>query len=362
MTHFIKNGNTVKISPDGAINIVEVLPAATYVVKYNQFTGFWLEIVEDFKITGKIYGKSIAHRNKIMNTWLDRNKNTGVMLVGEKGSGKTMLAKAISEHGIELEIPTVIINECFTGDEFATLLAAIHQRCIVIFDEFEKTYSKEKQEEILTILDGVYPSNKLFLFTCNNKYLVDEHMKNRPGRIYYMVEFKGVSREFILEYCEDNLKNMNNAEGVCSLASLFYEFNFDTLKALVEEMNRYNETAQDAIELLNAKPEYESRQDYKIQLYLPHSDTAITSADKNWSGNPVNATQWTIEYTIQSPDDEDDYDYAFATFTQGDLKQYKAVEGEFMFINDKGEKLILKKEEKSRMFNYGHINSRFHFA
>ncbi len=35
------------------------------------------------------------------------------------------------------------------------------------------------------------------------------------------------------------------------------EFNFDMLKALVEEMNRYNETPTDALAMLNAKPEFD---------------------------------------------------------------------------------------------------------
>lgn len=366
MAHFIKNGNTVKISPDGAIDIVETLPTGTYVVKYNQYTGYYLEIIDNFKVAGKIYGNSIKHRDKVVNTYLDRNKNTGVMLVGEKGSGKTMLSKSISEYGVQINIPTVIVNESFTGDEFATFLGAIEQRCIIIFDEFEKTYTREKQEEILTILDGVFPSNKLFIFTCNNKYLVDEHMKNRPGRIYYMVEFKGVSREFILEYCDDNLKNMDNAEGVCALASLFDQFNFDTLKALVEEMNRYNETAQEAIELLNAKPEYENRQKYMIELFIPNSPNSVEKVESNdddWYGNPVVCTKWNIGYSVPVfVDGDEDYEYRQAHFTQADLKHYQASKGEFTFTNNKGEKLILKKEEKENMFNYGHINSRFHFS
>ena len=75
-------------------------------------------------------------------------------------------------------------------------------------DEFEKTYTKEGknyQAKILTLFDGVYSSKKLFLLTCNDKSKMDSHMLNRPGRLYYLLEFHGLDQAFIREYCEDNL-------------------------------------------------------------------------------------------------------------------------------------------------------------
>ena len=61
-----------------------------------------------------------------------------------------------------------------------------------IIDEFEKIFSGEKQQHILTLLDGVFSTHKLFLLTCNDKWKIDSHMRNRPGRIYYMIEFEGL--------------------------------------------------------------------------------------------------------------------------------------------------------------------------
>ena len=69
----------------------------------------------------------------------------------------------------------------------------IEQPCIILFDEFEKVYDDQDQEKALTLLDGVFPSRKLFIMTVNNKWRVNEHMRNRPGRIYYMLDFAGFS-------------------------------------------------------------------------------------------------------------------------------------------------------------------------
>ena len=85
---------------------------------------------------------------------------------------------------------------------------------MVLFDEFEKVYDSDEQEEMLTLLDGVFPSKKLFVLTCNDKWRVNQHMRNRPGRIFYMLDFTGLDEDFVVEYCHDNLKNLANIDGV----------------------------------------------------------------------------------------------------------------------------------------------------
>jgi hypothetical protein len=60
----------------------------------------------------------------------------------------------------------------------------------------------EKQEQIimmLTLLDSVYPSKKLFWLTCNDKWRVNFNMKNHPSRVYYMLDFGGLDETFMRE-------------------------------------------------------------------------------------------------------------------------------------------------------------------
>ena len=112
-------------------------------------------------------------------------------------------------------IPTLIINSAFYGDTFNRFIQDIDQECVVMFDEFEKTYSEENndgenaQEKLLTLLDGVFPQKKLFLLTCNNLFKIDDHLKNRPGRVYYFLEFRGLEEDFVREYLDDNLTDKN---------------------------------------------------------------------------------------------------------------------------------------------------------
>ncbi len=60
------------------------------------------------------------------------------------------------------------------------------------------------------------------------------------------------------------------------------------LKALVEEMNRYNETPTEALEMLNAKPEYDEGAKYEIKLVDAGKEIKAVFPDV-WRGNPLHS-------------------------------------------------------------------------
>jgi hypothetical protein len=356
MTYFLKSGTRFNVSTKGALDLHELLPANTYTVKFDKMAGcFYLEQVEGFDIRGKIYGDTKRNAARILNTFNDRPASTGVMLNGEKGSGKTLLAKMLALDAAKNGIPTIIINEPWCGEGFNAFMQMIEQPTVILFDEFEKVYDSDDQEKMLTLLDGVYPSKKLFILTCNDKYRVNEHMRNRPGRIFYMMDFKGLEQDFIVEYCEDNLENKLYIPQVCKIAMMFNQFNFDMLKALIEEMNRYDETPQEAMRMLNAKPEFSSEAKYKFVLQpkgldIPEDDVEYT----DWTGNPLNS-RFNVDYkSYDGKLDEDgdpEWEWESCRFDQGDLKQIDSQTGKFTFINEKGDRITLTKV-KERSFHY----------
>jgi len=354
MSYFIKSGNTFKVADHASLDIRNELPAGNYVVKQDQFGNFFLEQVDSFEFKSKKYGDNDKNRDRIFNTFMDRTASTGVMLTGEKGSGKTLLSKTLSIKCAEQGIPTILVNQPWRGEGFNSLLQDIEQPCMVLFDEFEKVYSSDEQEEMLTLLDGVFPSKKLFVMTCNNKWRVDQHMRNRPGRIFYMLDFKGLDADFIAEYCADNLKNKDNTDGVLTIGSLFAEFNFDMLKALVEEMNRYGETAQEAMKMLNAKPEFDEGSKYKVTVVpvgsAPLSDDQLDGEDY-WEGNPLmQKRNWHFGYDPEP--ENDDSEYYRMQFSYRDLKKVEAKEGKFVYVNTAGDQLVLVREKERFTYNY----------
>jgi SpoVK/Ycf46/Vps4 family AAA+-type ATPase len=351
MSYFLKSGNTFKVSTKEALDLHERLPAGTYTVGFDKMNGvFFLEKIEDFVIKGKVYGNHTRNADRILRTFLDRPSSTGVMLTGEKGSGKTLLSKQISIDAAKCDIPTIVINQPWCGEGFNAFIQMIDQPTIVVFDEFEKVYDRDDQEKMLTLLDGVYPSKKLFMLTCNDKWRVDSHMRNRPGRIYYMIDFKGLDQEFIIEYCEDNLKAKEHISTICRIASLFDQFNFDMLKAMVEEMNRYGETPQEVLKLLNAKPEFSDESRYKVELQVKGIDIIQDKLEvAEWHGNPL-VKNVNLDYKGEL-DQEGDWEWQSVRFSNNDLKQVDPATNKFVFMNEDGARLVLTKV-KERTWHY----------
>lgn len=356
MSYFLKSGNTFRVSSKEAMDLHDQLPAGNYVVKEMPMDGpLYLEMIDSFEVKGKKYGDLNKNTDRILNTFMSRPAATGVMLAGEKGSGKSLLAKNLAiEAGARYNIPTIVINAPWVGDKFNSFIQSIEQPVVILFDEFEKVYDSEDQEKALTLLDGVFPSKKLFILTCNDKWRIDSHMRNRPGRLFYMIDYKGLDTAFIMEYCEDNLKEdlQKYTEKLCQIASLFGQFNFDMLKATVEEMNRYGEAPEEALRMLNVKPEFDSGNKFSVKLIKNGEELKETDLEnQEWSGNPLQGNVQVHFKVYEDEKDEDgdfDWNWERLRFSPADLTKIDSQSGKFVFVDKDGTTLVLNKiKEKS---------------
>lgn len=310
-SNILQQGNKFTPVNEKDIKLTEDLPVATYSVKHNSMTGeFFLTVTNDFTIPEKMYGDIADKSDRIMSTFLSRKQSTGIHLTGIKGSGKTLLAKMLSVKGKELGFPTLLINEGFGGDGFRELIQHIPNPCIVIFDEFEKNYDHENQNELLTLLDGIHSSEKLIILTSNDggRYnSVTTYLKNRPGRIYYEYTFDNLSKNFIEEYCKDTLEDQTKIEGVLTGSSVFQGFNFDMLQAAVEEMNRYNESFFDVVEHLNICFNTDNFSTYSITLKFDGYDDKVLNNE--FSGfNPAEFNYYCDLYQVFGYEDCEELD------------------------------------------------------
>lgn len=361
MTHFIKSGNILRVAKQEALDIRSLLPKGNYTVKFDERSDeFYLESIDAFTLPKKLYGDTTSRANRIINTFLNRPSATGVLLSGEKGSGKTLLAKVISLNAQEQDIPTIVVNNPFCGEKFNTFIQSIEQPVIIIFDEFEKVYDNEQQDSMLTLLDGTYQTKKLFILTCNDVYAVNSHMKNRPGRIFYSLDYSGITEEFVREYCMDVLKEKQHIEKIVEIVRVFKTFAFDMLAALVEEMNRYEEDPITAIQMMNIKPAYSASIQYDV-LELIIKGEKVDNQDvsrKVINDNPLN-TYFELSYKEWYDDEDDsdcsvptgatrgkhDYNWRDVEFSPNDLLEMNSVSGLLTFQNSDGSKVILRKKQ-----------------
>lgn len=235
--------------------IREKMEAGIYRLNVNPMTGTISFARQDmFELPSRIYGNAVERAGRVLQTFHSRPlSNTGVLLIGDAGSGKSLLAKLLCNTFVK-EVPdgVVIIPDApYTGSLLENILNDIKQPCTFFVDEFEKLYDQDKQNKLLTTMDGGAVTGKLFIKTANDIRRVNSHMLDRPSRFFYRYDFAGLDSEFIREYAEENLNDKGEVTSLLTLASQVPNFSMDILKSLIEESNRYGEPIMDAAVHLN---------------------------------------------------------------------------------------------------------------
>lgn len=239
----INIGEQYEIYGDG-LRTFDRLPAGFYEVEFSQFKGFYLSKHQDIAVTEKIYGKHLAKVDKVMRAFTSTHRNLGVILSGKKGIGKSVFAKLLSVKAVEGDLPVILVNKFTPG--IASYIESIEQECVVMFDEYDKTFGGvEKAEgqagaqaEMLSLFDGMAQGKKLFVITCNELHRLSEYLVNRPGRFHYHIRFESPSEDEIREYLTDSLDAQYHGEIAKVVAfSKKIDLNYDCLRAIAFELN-----------------------------------------------------------------------------------------------------------------------------
>ncbi|MBH9580091.1 AAA family ATPase [Staphylococcus felis] len=264
----IGTGSRYEIYPDD-LRTYEELPAATYKIRFNSFSGFSLMKVDNFtRKEPKIYGDHSKKVGKVLRTYDKVNRSLGVMLSGDKGVGKSIFVQLLAEKFVEHK-PVIIVDEAFPG--IAEFIESIDQEVLVMFDEFEKVFNEdaeESQDKLLGLLDGVSQKKKMFVITVNNIYRVSEYMINRPGRFHYHIRFGHLNEYEITEYMKDKVSEEYHGEIKAVTAfGARVGLNYDCLRAIsfeIENGSAFKEAIKD-LNIINVDDNY---YDISLPLYI----------------------------------------------------------------------------------------------
>ena len=263
--------NLTKIPND---ELYSALPQGIYTVTVQKnMNGFeyYFTPQKDFHIPDYVIGDT-AFIERVRNVYTQSGKQLGILLHGLSGMGKSMLAKQLCMEMVTKCHMPVIIFDFNSAEHIADILKQVNQPSVIFLDEFEKMFDKvEKQNYLLTLLDGVANHKHLFLFTCNDANKINPYMLHRPSRIRYHFRFDRVPKEIAHEIIErDYIPVDNNNVAVLKLLTdMINGLSYDMLFECIKECNLYpTESPMELVTDLALEISDISLEDYDVVLKL----------------------------------------------------------------------------------------------
>lgn len=204
------------------------------------------------KIPGNIYGKTGDRVLRYWKKFIKVDNTLSILLVGDKGSGKSLEADLLCNVAIEKGNMAVLAVTGFEVTEQTIQFLEHYDNIVLYFDEFSKHVRFQTQDLLLSLLTN---TNKRYLvvMTENDINTISNYIRSRPGRAWYRKVFDKLELDIIEDYLTQfPTVTTKFKEELLDKYKSAMSFSFDHLKALVDEHLDYpEETIDEMLELLN---------------------------------------------------------------------------------------------------------------
>lgn len=291
MKYVVNGDKYIPVKEMEGLNLTK-LPPMVFTVKLDRNIGLYLEPMFDkFELPSKIYGTALHKADKFLTTFNARDRNLGILLTGEKGSGKTLTVKVLSNKMLEEGCPVILVNQNYIDAGLVDFIYSLGS-CVVVFDEIGKIFNMNKYDNnnanhsgLLSLLDGLYGGKRLYLLTENNIDRISSYLLSRPGRVHYHIKHNRLTDEMVTEFCKDKGVPSNVIDEIVSSSSKFKCLSFDIVNSVIEEYKNFNEKIESLVKDMNIEKLNDT---IVLRVLSIHSKTKGKLEVTRYSTNPDN--------------------------------------------------------------------------
>lgn len=241
-TKYITNGTMItpqKISLD---NISEKLKPAVYIPFVDDKGNVHLNTMAPSFAKVDMFGPQIKNNMDMLIDAYNKHGRVTLLMIGQKGSGKTMTAEAICNFLIGQGKPVVYLDTDLPANMLHQLIREIGD-CVLFIDEFDKRYQNIDDPYAKDKLLGIFSDASLdkvsFIVAGNEKHRMSEYVIDRPSRFMFCIEYKGISPVIVHEMCKLN-KLDDEITSIIIRYTCVQQCSFDVVNAVIKLAKEVN--------------------------------------------------------------------------------------------------------------------------